>query len=102
MNIVEKNINKLRYADDTTLNGRKQKELKSILMKLKEDSGKVGLKFSIQETKIMAIRPIISSQIGGETMETDLFSWAPISLQTVTAAMKSKDTCSLEEKSWPT
>ena len=67
--IARRNINHLRYSDDITLM-EESEELKSLLMKLKEDSGKVGLKFSIQETKIMAIRPIISSQIGGETMET--------------------------------
>ena len=75
-------------------------ELKSLLMKVKEDSEKAGLKLNIQKTKIMASDPITSQQIDGETMETvtDLSSWAPKSLQTVTAAMKLKNTCSLEEK----
>ena len=73
-------------------------------MKVKEESEKAGLKINIQKTKTMASRPITSWQIDGETMETvtDLFSWAPKSLQMVTAAMKLKDTCSLGEKLWPT
>ena len=77
-----------------------EEELKSFLMKLKEESEKVGLKLNIQKSKIMASGPIISWQIDGETMETvtDFFSWAPKSLQMVTAAMKLKDTCFLEEK----
>ena len=75
-------------------------ELKTLLMKVKEESEKVGLKLNIQKTKIMASGPITSWQIDGETMETvtDFFSWAPKSLQMVTAAMKLKDTCFLEEK----
>ena len=74
-------------------------ELKSLLMKVKEESEKVGLKLNIQKTKIMASGPITSWQIDGETMETEtLFSWAPKSLQVVTAAMKLRDNCSLEEK----
>ena len=79
-------------------------ELKSLLMKVKEESDKVGLKFNIQKTKIMASGPITSWQLDGETAETvtDLFWGAPKSLQMVTAAMKLKDTCSLEEKLWPT
>ena len=78
---------------------QKVKNLKSPLMKVKEESGKVGLKLNIQKTKIMSSGPITSSQIDGETMETEtLFSWAPKSLQMVTAAMKLKDACSLEEK----
>ena len=78
-------------------------ELKSLLMKVKE-SEKAGLKLNIQKTKIMASGPITSWQIGGETMETvtDFIFWAPESLQMVTAAMKLKDTCSLDEKLWPT
>ena len=77
------------------------KELKSLLMKVKEESEKAGLKFNIQKTKIMASSPITSWQIDGETMETEtFFSWAPKSLQMVTAAMKLKDACSLEEKLW--
>ena len=76
-----------------------EKELKSLLMNVKEESEKVGLKLNIQKTKIMTYSPITSWQIDGETMETDrLFSWAPKSLQMLTAAMKLKDTCSLEEK----
>ena len=80
-----------------------KEELKSLLMKVKEERDKVGLKLNIQKTKIMASGPIASWQIDGETMETEtLFSWAPKSLQMVTAAMKLKDTCSLEEKARPT
>ena len=96
-------INNLRYADDTTLMVE-SKEQNSLLMKVKEESEKVGLKLNIQKTKIMASGPITSRQIDGETMETvtDFISWAPKSLQMVTAAMKIKDACSLEEKLWPT
>ena len=99
-----RNINNLRYADDTTIMAESEEELKSLLMKVKEESEKVGLKLNIQKMKIMASAPITSWQIDGETMETvtNLFSWAPKSLQMVTAAMKLKDTCSLEEKQWPT
>ena len=81
-----------------------EEELKSLLMKVKEESEKFGLKLNIQKTKIMASGPITSFQIDGETMKTlrDLLFWAPKSLQVVTAAMKLKDTCSLEEKLWPT
>ena len=95
-----RNINNLRYTDDTILLAETGKELKSLLMKVKEESEKVGLKLNIQKTKIMAFSPITSWQIDGETMEavTDFISWAPKSLQMVNAAMKSKDSCSLEEK----
>ena len=88
---------------DTTLMAGSE-ELKSLLIKVKEESKKVGLKLSIQKTKIMASSPITSQQINGETMETvtDFFSLAPKSLQMVTAAMKLKDACSLEEKLWST
>ena len=81
-----------------------EEELKNLLMKVKEDSEKADLKFSIQKMKIMASGLITSWQIGGEIMETwqTLFSWAPKSLQMVTVAMKLKDACSLEEKLWPT
>ena len=81
-----------------------EKELKSFLMKVKEVSEKDSLKLNIQKTKIMASSSITSWQIDGETMETviDFFSWAPKSLQMVTVAMRLKDTCSLEEKLWPT
>ena len=80
-----------------------KQKLKSLLMKVKEESENFGLKLNIQKTKIMASSPITSWQIDGETMETEtLFSWAPKSLQMVTAAMKLKDACSLEEKLWPT
>ena len=97
--IAGRNVNNLRYADDTTIMAE-SKELKSLLMKVKEESDKVGLKFNIQKTKIMASGPITSWQLDGETEETvtDLFWGAPKSLQMVTAAMKLKDTCSLEEK----
>ena len=99
--IAGRNINNLRYADDTTLMAEGEEELKSLLMKVKEESEKVGLKLNIQKTKIMASGPITSWQIDGETMETVRdFIWggAPKSLQMVTAAMKLKDACSLEEK----
>ena len=77
-----------------------EEEFKSLLIKVKEESEKAGLKLSIQKIKIMASGPIMSWQIGGETMETVTFSWAPKSLWMVTAAMKLKDVCSLEEKQW--
>ena len=97
--IVGRNINNLRYADDTTLTAE-SKELKSLLMKVKEDNEKVGLKLNIQITKIMASGPIISWQIDGETVERvkDFIAGAPKSLQMVTAAMKLKNGYSLEEK----
>ena len=102
--IAGRNINNLIYADDTTLMGESEEELKSILMKVKERSEKFGLKLNIQKTKIMASSPITSWQIDGETMETvtDFILGAPESLQMVTAVMKLKDTCSLAEKLWPT
>ena len=92
--ITGRNINNLRYADDTTLMAESEEELKSLLMKVKEESEKVGLKLNIQKTKIMASGPITSWEIDGETMETvaDLILGAPKSLQMVTAAMKLKDT----------
>ena len=97
--IAGRNINNLRYADNTTLMAESE-ELKSLLMKMKEESEKVGLKLNIQKTKIMASSPITSWQIDGETVETvsDFIFGAPKSLQMVTAAMKLKDICSLEEK----
>ena len=101
--IAGRNINSLRYADDTTLMAESEEELKSLLMKVKEESEKGGLKLNIQKTKIMISGPITSWQIDGETMETGTLFWgAPKSLQMVTAAMKLKDACSLEEKLWPT
>ena len=99
--IAKKNINNLRYADDTTLMAESKEELKSLLMKVKEKSEKVGLKFNLQKTKIMASDPITSWQIDGQTVETVtdfIFGGAPKSLQMVTTAMKLKDACSLEEK----
>ena len=103
--IAERNINDLRYAYDTTFMAE-SKELKSLLMKVKQESEKVGLKLNIQKTKIMASSPILSWQIDGEAMETVrgfiLGEGAPKSLPMVTAAMKLKDTCSLEEKLCPT
>ena len=98
--IAGKNINNLRYVDDTTLMAESEEELKSLLMKVKEDSEKIGLKLNIQKTKIMASGPITSWEIDGETVETvsDFIFWAPESLQMVTAAMKLKDTYSLEGK----
>ena len=98
--IVGRNINNLRYADDTTLMAESEEELKSFLIKVKEESEKVGLKLNIQKTKIMASGPITSWQIDGKSVETgtDFILGAPKSLQMVTAAMKLKDACSLEEK----
>ena len=97
--IARRNINNLRYADDTTLMPESKEEPKSLLMKVKEESEKVGLKLNIQKTKIMASGPITSWQIDGETVETvALFFGAPESLQMVTAAMKLKDAYSLEGK----
>ena len=98
--IAGRNINNFRYADDTTLMAESEEGLNSLLMKVKDESKKVGLKFNIQKTKIMASSPITSWQIDGETMEIvrDSFSWASKSLQMVTAAMKLKDAYSLEEK----
>ena len=97
--ISRRNINNLRYTDDTTLMAESE-ELKSLMMKVKEESEKFGLKLNIQKTKIMASSPITSWQIDGETTETviDFTFWVPKSLQIVTAAMKFKDSCSLEEK----
>ena len=95
-----RNINNLRYADDTTLMAESEEELKSFLIKVKEESEKVGLKLNIQKTKIMASTPITSWEIDGETVETvsDFnFFWAPETLQMVTAAMKLKDACFWEE-----
>ena len=96
--IAGRNTNKLRYADDMTLMAESEEELNSLLMKGKEESEKVGLKLNIQKTKIMASGPITSWQIDGETVETvsDFIFWAPKSLQMVIAAMKLKDTYSLE------
>ena len=98
--IARRNINNLRHADDTTLTAESEEELKSFLMKVKEESEKVGLNLNIQKTKIMASGPITSWEIDGETVETvaDFVFWAPKSLQMVTAAMKLKDTYSLEGK----
>ena len=95
--IAGRNINNLRYADDITLMAESEEELKSLLMKVKEESEKVGLKLNILKTKIMASSPITSWQIDGETV-ADLFFGAPKSLQMVTAAMKLKDAYSLEGK----
>ena len=97
--IAGRNINNLRYADDTTLMAESE-ELKSLLMKVKEESEKVGLKLNIQKTKIMSSGPITSWQIDGETVETvaDFIFGAPKSLQMVIASMKLKNACSLEEK----
>ena len=102
--IAGRNINNLRYTDDTTLMEESGEELKSCLMRLKEQSEKAGLKFNIQKTKIMASSPITLWQTDGETKKTvtDFLFLVPKSLQMVTAAMKLKDTCSLEEKLQPT
>ena len=99
---ARRNISNLRYADDTTLMEESEKELKSLLMKVKEESGKVGLKLNIQKMKIMTSGPITSWQTDGEIMTGFFFFLAPKSLQMVTTAMKLKDTCSLEEKLRPT
>ena len=106
--VSRRNINNLRYADDTTLMAESEEELRSFLMKVKEESERIGLKLNIQKTKIIASGPITSWQIDGETVATvtdfifggfwTLFFGAPKSLQMVTAAMKLKDTCYLEEK----
>ena len=103
--IAGRNINNLRYADDTTLMVESEEELKALLLKVKGKSEKAGQKLNIQKTKIMASGPITSWQIDGETVETVphfIFWGAPKSLQIVTTAMKLKDACSLEEKLWPT
>ena len=102
--IAGKNINNLRYADDTTLMAESEEKLKSLLMKLKEESENVGLKLNIQKMKIMASGPITSWQIDGETVETvtDFIFLGSKTLQMVIAAMKLKDSCSLEGKLWPT
>ena len=98
--IARKNINYLRYADDTTLMAESEEELKSLLMKVKEESEKVSLNFNIQKTKIMASGPITSWHIDGATVETvsDFIFWAPKSLQMLIAAMRLKDAYSLEGK----
>ena len=98
--IAGRNINNLRYADDTTFMAESEEELKSLFMKVKEESEKAGLKLNIQKNKIKASSPITSWEIDGETVETvsDLIFWPPKSLQMVIAAMKLKDAYSLEEK----
>ena len=96
--IAWRNINNLRYADDTTLMAESEEELKSLLMKVKVESEKVGLKLNIQKTKIMASSPITSWEIESVETVSDFFFGAPKSLQMVTAAMKLKDAYSLEEK----
>ena len=103
MKIARRNMNNLRCADYITLMAESEEELKRLLMKVKEESEKIGLKLNIQKTKIMASSPITSWQTDEEEMQWQtLFSWAPKALQTVTRAMKLKDVCSLEEKLWPT
>ena len=99
--IAGRNINNLRYGDDTTLMEEKWRT-KEPMMKVKEESEKVGLKLNIQKTKIMVSGPITSWQIDGQTVSDFLFSWAPKSPQMVTAAMKLKDVYSLEGMLWPT
>ena len=102
--IAGRNTNNLRYSDDTILMAESEEELKSLLMKVKEESEEAGLKLSIQKTKMMTSGPITLWEIDGETMETvtDYFLELPKSLQRVTAAMKLNDSFSLEEKLWPT
>ena len=99
--IAGRNINNLRYADDTTFMAESEEERKSLLMKVKEESEKVGLKLNIQKTKIIASAPITSWEIDGETVSDFIFGGSK-SLQMVTAAMKLKDAYSLEGKLWPT
>ena len=101
---ARRNINNLRYTDDTTLMAESEEELKSLLMKVKEESKKVGLKLNTQKTKVMASGSITSWEIDGETVEivSDFIFGAPKSLQMVIAAMKLKDAYSLEGKLWPT
>ena len=102
--IAQRNINNFRYADDTTLTAESEEELKSLLIKVKEESENAGLKLNIQKTKMMVSGPITSWQIDGETVErvTHFIFGAPKSLQMATAAMKLKDACCLEEKLWQT
>ena len=102
--ISGRNISNLRYTDDTTLKAESKEEWKSLLMKVKEESEKAGLKLNTQKPKFMASGPITSWKIHGEMMEIGqtFFSWTPKSLQMVTAAMKLKDACYLEEKLWQT
>ena len=95
--IARRNINNLRYADDATLKAESEEELKSLLMKVKQESEKAGLKHNIQKTKIMAFGPITSCQIVGKQWK----QWQTLSLQIVTTAMKLKDTFCVEEKLWP-
>ena len=99
--IAGRNINNLRYPDDNTLMAESEEELKTLLMKVKVESEKVGLKLNIQKTKIMASGPITSWQIDGETVANFIF-WAPKSLQMMAATMKLKDVYSWEGKLWPT
>ena len=103
--IARRNINNLRHADDTTLKAESEEDPKSLLMKVKEESEKVGLKFNIQKAKIMASGPITSWEIDGETVETVsdfIFGGAPKSMEMVIAAIKLKDSYSLKGKLWPT
>ena len=102
--ISRRNISNVRYADDTTLMPESEEEIKSLSMKVKEKSEKVGLKLNIQKTKIMASSHITSWHIDGETVETvaDFIFWPPKSLQMLNEAMELKDAYSLEEKLWPT
>ena len=102
--VAGRNMNNLRYADDTTLMAESEEEFKSLFMKVKEESETVGLKLNIQKTKVIASGPITSWEIDGKQWKQGqtLFLGAPKSLQMVTAAMKLKDAYSLEEKLWPT
>ena len=100
--IAEININNLTYADDTKLMAESEEELKSLLMKVKEESETAGWKLNIQKTNVFWSHHFMANRWGNNGNRETLFSWAPKSLQVVTAAMKLKDTYSLEEKWWPT
>ena len=102
--IAGRNINNLKYVDDTILMAESEEELKSLLMKVKEESEKAGLKLNIQKNEDQGIwsHHFMANKWGNNGQWQTLFSWAPKSLQMVTAAVKSKDTCSLEDKLWPT
>ena len=100
--IAGRNINNLRYADDTTLMAENEEELERLLMRVKEENEKAGLKLNIQKTKVIESGPIISRQIDGETMETGFIFWGSKITADGDWSQKLKDACSLQEKLWPT